>query len=316
MVGGAQRRLEMRARLLERGERGVERLHRRIDQRRRLRGTALEPPQRRRQRRHRRLRARHRLVGVAQVARDLLDRHHGGAALGQRGLLVALRRQPRELLDRVAQPVGLALRALDLGAVGRKLALARAAHLPQPLHRAGVGFERAEGVEQPAMGGDVDQRALVVLAVDLDQRGAERLQGLRAHRLVVDESAGAAVGELHAAQDQLVLGRDVVCRHQRARRMRGRQLEGGGHLALLGAVAHQRDVAARAQRQREGIEQDRLAGAGLAGQHRQAAREIDIEPIDQDDVADREPGEHASCPICTLHQDAGIATRARVAHFL
>ncbi len=76
----------------------------------------------------------------------------------------------------------------------------------------------------------------------------------------------------------------------------GRQLEDSGHLALLGAVAHQRGVAARAERQREGIEQDRLAGAGLAGQHGEAAREIDIEPIDQDDVADREAGEHASCP--------------------
>ena len=143
------------------------------------------------------------------------------------------------------------------------------------------------------MGRRVDQRALVVLAVDLDQRPAQRLQRLHAHRLVVDEGAGAAVGELHAAQDQLVLGRDVVCGHERARRMVGRRLERRGHLPLLGALAHQRDVAARAERQREGIEQDRLAGAGLAGEHGQAGGEIDVEPVDQDDVANREPGQHA-----------------------
>ena len=116
----------------------------------------------------------------------------------------------------------------------------------------------------------IDQRALVVLAVDLDQRRAERFQHLHAHRLVVDEGAGAAVGELHAAQDQLVLGRDVVRRQQRAHGMAGASLEGGGHLPLLGPLAHQRGIAARAEREREGIEQDRLAGAGLAGERRQA----------------------------------------------
>ncbi len=72
-----------------------------------------------------------------------------------------------------------------------------------------------------------------------------------------------------------------------------RQFEHRGDLALLGALAHQRGVAAGAQRQRKGIEQDRLAGAGLAGQHGKARHEIDVEPVDQNDVADRKPGQHA-----------------------
>ena len=80
---------------------------------------------------------------------------------------------------------------------------------------------------------------------------------------------------------------------QRARRMLGRQFEHRGDLALLGALAHQGGVAAGAQRQREGVEQDRLAGAGLAGQHGKARREIDVEPVDQNDVSDRESGQHA-----------------------
>jgi hypothetical protein len=42
------------------------------------------------------------------------------------------------------------------------------------------------------------------------------------------------------------------------------------------------------ERQRESVEQDRLAGAGLAGEHRETAREVDVEPVDQHDVADRE----------------------------
>ena len=77
-----------------------------------------------------------------------------------------------------------------------------------------------------------------------------------------------------------------------------RHVKGRRHLPLLGALADHAGVAAAAEREREGIEQDRLAGAGLPGEHRQAGCEIDIEPIDQDDVADRKPGQHGSprCP--------------------
>ncbi len=142
------------------------------------------------------------------------------------------------------------------------------------------------------MGRGVDQRAVVVLAVDLDQRRAERPQRLHAHRLVVDEGAGAPVGKLRAAQDQFVVRLNAVVGGERADRMVARQLEGGGHLPLLGAVAHQGGVAARAERQRKGVEQDRLAGAGLAREHGKPVGKIDVEPIDQDDVADRKPGEH------------------------
>ena len=71
-----------------------------------------------------------------------------------------------------------------------------------------------------------------------------------------------------------------------------RDVEGGGHLALLGALAHQRRIAAGAERQRKGVEQDRFAGAGLAGQRGKAGAEIDIEPVDQNDVANGEAGQH------------------------
>ena len=145
------------------------------------------------------------------------------------------------------------------------------------------------------MGRRIEQCAIVMLAMDFDERRAEAFQHLHADRRVVDEGAGAAVGKLHAAQDQFVLGGNIVGGQQRARRMARRHVECGRHLSLLGALAHQRGVAARAERQRKGIEQDRLAGAGLAGEHRQAGRKIDIQPVDQDDVADRKPCEHGGC---------------------
>ena len=146
------------------------------------------------------------------------------------------------------------------------------------------------------MGRGLDKGAVVVLAVDLDQCRAERAQHLHAHRLVVDEGAGAAIGELDPAHDQLVLdcgiGDQIVLREQAARRMILADVEGGGHLALLGAFAHQSRVAARAERQRKRVEQNRLAGAGLAGQRGKAGAEVDIQAIDQNDIANGKAGEH------------------------
>ena len=112
---------------------------------------------------------------VAQVFGHLLGLHHAGAAFGQRGFLARLRRQLAEFLDGVAQPVAFALGALDLGAMGIGRSLRGAARLPEARDLGGIGFQPAEGIEQAAMGGGIDQRALVVLAVDLDQRGAEFL---------------------------------------------------------------------------------------------------------------------------------------------
>lgn len=148
------------------------------------------------------------------------------------------------------------------------------------------------------MGGGVDQRALVVLAVDLHQRRADRLERLHADRLVVDEGAGAAVGKLDAAQDQFAGFVDLtvveaIGLEDRECRMGLGDIEAGGDLAVLGAVADQRGIAAAAERQREGIEQNRFAGAGLAGQHRKATGKLDVEPLDQHDIADRQAGKHA-----------------------
>ena len=68
------------------------------------------------------------------------------------------------------------------------------------------------------------------------------------------------------------------------------EIEDGRHLALACAAPHQRGIASAANGEREGVEQDRLAGAGLPGEHGQALAEFEIELVDQDDVADRQGG--------------------------
>ena len=193
----------------------------------------------------------------------------------------------------MAEPVGFPLRTLDLATMRRGRGLTRASLVPECRDLVRRRLQAGERVEQPAVGRSVDQRALVMLSMDLDQRRPQLLEDLRAHRLVVDEGARAAVDKLDPAQDQLVLGRDVVLAQQRARRMSRRQLEGRRHLPLLGTVTHQGGISARPERQREGVEQDRFAGAGFAGERREPRCEVDVEPIDQHDVSDRKPGQHA-----------------------
>ncbi len=70
------------------------------------------------------------------------------------------------------------------------------------------------------------------------------------------------------------------------------EIEHGRHLPLLCTVAHQAGIAAAAEGQRKGIEKDGFAGAGFTGQHCKAAGKLDIEPLDQDDVTDRQTGQH------------------------
>ena len=174
VVGGAQRLIQMAARIVEGGQGGVERFHRRLDQGRRLRRAALQPAQRSGNRRHGRCRACHRLMRIAQVARHLLRLHHGGAPFCERGFFRGLRSKLLQFVDRVAKKIGLALRPLDLGAQRRHLAFARTQRLPQAFDLTGLALEAAEGIEQAAMRRRIHERALVVLAVDLDQRRAQR----------------------------------------------------------------------------------------------------------------------------------------------
>jgi len=68
------------------------------------------------------------------------------------------------------------------------------------------------------------------------------------------------------------------------------EIEDGRHLALARALPHQGGIASSADGKGEGVEQDRLAGAGLPGEHRQAFAEFEIELVDQNDVADRQGG--------------------------
>ena len=69
-------------------------------------------------------------MSFTQVFRHLFRLHHCGAAVGESRFLAGLRRELVELIDRVAQPIALALRARDLGAMGIRGGLCFTPRLP------------------------------------------------------------------------------------------------------------------------------------------------------------------------------------------
>ncbi len=68
--------------------------------------------------------------------------------------------------------------------------------------------------------------------------------------------------------------------------------EGGADAGNGGTRADQAGFGARTQRQAERIQEDRLAGAGLAGQHAEPRFRRQIQPVDQHEIADRQLDQH------------------------
>ena len=109
-----------------------------------------------------------------------------------------------------------------------------AAHSPcSSGHRLGIAVQAAEPVQQGAMGGGVEQAAIVLLAMHFQQQAAQVLQQAHAHRLVIDEGAAAPVAGQGPAQHDLFACASIAwSRQQRPGGMALLRLEHGGGGAL------------------------------------------------------------------------------------
>jgi len=155
-----------------------------------------------------------------------------------------------------------------------------------------LAAQATKGIDEIAMTTRIDERAVVMLTVDLDQRLPYRAQQLHTDGHVIDEGAGAAICGLNATQNERAIGLKSIVGKELQHRMIGRRIEGRGDLALARPVAHQRRVATAADGESEGIEQDRFSSAGLTCEHAKSWAEFEIESVDQNDVADRQSGKH------------------------
>ena len=153
--------------------------------------------------------------------------------------------------------------------------------------------ELAIGIQRGAVERYVHQRAVIVLTMNFRQQATKLAQQVYTRRLVVDEHAGFAIGTLDAADDNAVpVSINLGLRQQRIGRMTCRWMERRCHAALVATGAHQRGITARPQRQTHGIEQNGLAGPGLAGQHAKTFLKIEVQLFDQDNVAYGKMGKH------------------------
>ncbi len=138
----------------------------------------------------------------------------------------------------------------------------------------------------------VDQRALVMLPVDFDEQPPGLAHHLHAHRLVVDEGTGAAIGGLHPPENQVAIIVETVFAQVKSHRMIHRHVEDRDHLPRILPVTHQCAIAARAERERKTVEQNGFSRAGLAGQHRKTRAEVKLQPLDQNDVPNGKLDKH------------------------
>jgi len=211
-------------------------------------------------------------------------------------------RQPPVLQVELFPFAGQRGQALELGelplqafALLLQLALLCARLLEAALRGAPVAPELAQGacvdagvvVEQLAHGLGPRQALPGVLAVDVEQQLTQLAQLGRAGGAAVDPSAAAALGVELALEPQGLarFALEALLGQPLAGRRRG--LEFGHHLGACRALAHHRGVGARAQRQLQGVDEDRLAGPGLAGEHGKASLQIQFQFAHDHKIAQR-----------------------------
>ena len=128
-----------------------------------------------------------------------------------------------------------------------------------------LGAKTAIGIEQRPVAILVQKAALGVLTVDFDQLLADAPQKRDTDRLIVHEGAAAAVFGLHAAQDEIAIGLEIVLTGNLTGGMIAGDIEHGSDTALVRTTTNQTGIGAAANGKPQRIKQDRLARPGLAG---------------------------------------------------
>ena len=218
-------------------------------------------------------------VGLAAV---------GGVQRLQRGRVQFLALQLGQLVLQPGDAVGHVAPGLQPFALGQQRLPGRGGRA----HGRALGLVAGVGVEQGQLAGAGEQGLVLVLAVDLHQHSGQLGQLRQGHRTAVDPGPRAAVGADHPPQLALaVLVQLVGGQPGQGGGVRG-QGELGGQLGPLAAVADHPAVGAQAGQEAQGVHQQGLAGAGLAGNDGHARAEFQFGGAYYGEVADGEVSEH------------------------
>ncbi len=158
---------------------------------------------------------------------------------------------------------------------------------------AGERRESGVAVQELALRGTAGEGLKFVLAVDIDEDVARLAQQLHRDRLAVEVSARAPIRAHHAPHDEVATGADrLLLEPLLELAWRATEVEGAGDLGALGAVTHHFGPGAAAGEQLQRIDEDRLAGTGLTGQHGESGAQFELHGIDDGEVTDLQVGQH------------------------
>jgi hypothetical protein len=144
--------------------------------------------------------------------------------------------------------------------------------------RLGERFEvdASEAIDRAALGGRAEQRLVGVLAVQVDEIGAQLRQRRCRRQAAVDVGPAAPDAGHDPSQHHLAVAGDEPA------------LDHG----LVGPVAHDARIGAPADEQLDGLDQHGLAGAGLPGEGGHAGPEDERHVVDDAEVTDAQLGQH------------------------
>jgi hypothetical protein len=169
---------------------------------------------------------------------------------------------------------------------------------------------RVEQVEVPR---HVRERVVLVLRADVDQLLADALEHALRRQVGLHDRAPAPRASDHALEHQrlALAGRHVELVEDRrdAPAGRGVELELALDARRLCALTDQVGAAPGAAQQRQRVDDDRLARAGLAGQHVHAAPELERDVVEEGQSADVQVAEHG--PRCSTVARRRSRRRAR-----
>ena len=215
-------------------------------------------------------------------------------ALDQVGLFVGAQACGIDLMDLVAQQLEFLLRRAlrvpqDLEGVARLLP-----GLPGRGIGRAVGFRPGPGVEHAELAVAGKQRLVVVRAVEVDELVAELPHDLERGRRAIGELAVGSGGGEGSFQHQLpaIAGLDPRPGQDGVEAGGIGQLENRFDRALVGPRAQQGAVGPVAQDQREGPQDDGLAGPGLAGDGDEARAGFPGQAFDEGQVLDAKVRQH------------------------
>jgi hypothetical protein len=149
-------------------------------------------------------------------------------------------------------------------------------------------------IEQLPLRIGTEQGLAFVLPEDFHQQLAKPAQIPSCCWGAVDEGTGAAVGTDDAADGAAILVLQLASVEPLCGGAARHDAELGGDLRLVRAVADQAGVCARADHQAQGVDKDRFAGTGLAGQRCKAGLPFEFQRLDDGEITDVQVAQHAA----------------------